>query len=82
MRTASYRVDHGDGSAIFDAPSDNGRHARRLPPGVDAGTDAAQVVAELRRRYPGVKIALVGTSRGTITVATCSSAAPTWPTPS
>lgn len=69
VRTASYWVDHGEGSAIFDAPSDNADGMRddfRL--GADASTDVAQVVAELRRRYPGARIALVGTSRGTITV--------------
>ncbi len=69
VRTASYWVDHGDAYAILDAPSDN---AGGMPDvfrlSAEAATDVRATVAELRRRYPGAKVALVGTSRGTITV--------------
>ena len=69
VRTASYWAGHGDASAIFDAPSDN---AGGMPDvfrlGADAGTDVGAAVSALRRRYPGARVALVGTSRGTITV--------------
>lgn len=69
VRTASYWVEHGNASAILDAPSDN---AGGMPDvfrlGADAATDVRATVAELRRRYPDAKVALVGTSRGTITV--------------
>jgi len=69
VRTASYWTDHGDAYAIFDAPSDNAGgmpDAFRL--GADAATDVAGAVSELRKRYPAARIALMGTSRGTITV--------------
>lgn len=69
VRTASYWIDHGDAYAIFDAPSDNASGMQdvfRLS--VDASTDVEAAVSELRKRYPGAKVALIGTSRGTITV--------------
>jgi hypothetical protein len=69
VRTASYWADHGDAYAIFDAPSDNAggmQDVFRLS--ADASTDVGVTVAELRKRYPNAKVALVGTSRGTITV--------------
>ena len=69
VRTASYWTDHGDAYAIFDAPSDN---AGGMPDvfrlGADTVTDVGGAVSELRKRYPGAKVALLGTSRGTITV--------------
>ncbi|WGS45142.1 lysophospholipase [Burkholderia sp. JSH-S8] len=69
VRTASYWTSAGDAAAIFDAPSDRASgmdDAFRLSDA--ARRDVAAVVAELRKRYPGAKVALVGTSRGTITV--------------
>ncbi len=69
VRTASYWTDHGDAYAIFDAPSDN---AGGMPDvfrlRADTVTDVGGAVSELRKRYPGAKVALLGTSRGTITV--------------
>ena len=69
VRTAAYWAEHGDASAIFDAPSDN---AGGMPDvfrlGEDATTDVGAAVSGLRKRYPGARVALVGTSRGTITV--------------
>ena len=69
VRTASYWADHGDAYAIFDAPSDNAAGMQdvfRLSP--DASTDVEATVLELRKRYPDAKVAMIGTSRGTITV--------------
>ena len=55
---------------IFDAPSD---HAREMPDDFRAGEahrqDVRAVLAEVRRRYPGLPLFLVGTSRGTLSVA-------------
>lgn len=56
---------------IIDAPSD------KLPTGMDDAfresadhvTDLRAVIADLRKRFPGTKIFLVGTSRGTISAA-------------
>jgi hypothetical protein len=69
VRTASYWPAAGDAAVIFDAPSDhhNGMDdVFRLS--AEAVQDVEAVVATLRHRYPSAKIALVGTSRGTITV--------------
>jgi len=69
VRTASYWTDHGDACAIFDAPSDHAggmQDVFRLS--ADASTDVGAAVSELRKRYPDAKVALIGTSRGTITV--------------
>jgi hypothetical protein len=56
---------------VVDAPSD------RLPQGMsdefrmsaEHATDIRAVIADLRKRFPGVRIDLIGTSRGTISVA-------------
>ncbi|WP_322081046.1 hypothetical protein [Burkholderia sp. BCC1972] len=69
VRTASYWTNAGDASVVFDAPSDQ-------VDGMDdefrlseaASQDVAAVMTELKRRYPSSRVALVGTSRGTITV--------------
>ncbi|NIF55116.1 alpha/beta hydrolase [Burkholderia sp. Ax-1724] len=69
LRTASYWTGLGDAAVIFDTPSDH-------PDGMDdpfrlsdpARQDVAAAISVLRQRYPQAKIALVGTSRGTITV--------------
>ncbi len=55
---------------ILDAPSD---HAREMPDHFRAGEahrqDVRAVLAEVRKRYPGLPLFLVGTSRGTLSVA-------------
>jgi hypothetical protein len=55
---------------ILDAPSD---HAREMPDHFRAGEahrqDVRAVLAEVRKRYPGLPLYLVGTSRGTVSVA-------------
>ncbi len=69
LRTAGYWTSAGDAIAIVDAPSDQSsgmNDAFRLS---DANVqDLSAVVAVLRQRFPAAKIALVGTSRGTISV--------------
>jgi hypothetical protein len=55
---------------LVDAPSD------RLPQGMsdefrmsaEHAADVRAVIADLRKRYPGVRIDLIGTSRGTVSV--------------
>ncbi|WP_327205044.1 hypothetical protein [Paraburkholderia kururiensis] len=69
VRTAAYWTKAGDAAVVFDAPSDHAEgmdDAFRLSDA--ASQDVAAVVGELKRRYPSAKVALVGTSRGTITV--------------
>lgn len=69
IRTASYWTGLGDAAAIFDAPSDYASGMNDVFRLSDSAyRDVAAAVDELRQRYPKAKIALVGTSRGTVTV--------------
>jgi len=53
----------------IDAPSDENELSDGYRGGKAQTTDARAVLAELQRRYPGMPIYLVGTSRGTISAA-------------
>ena len=69
IKTASYWINAGQATAMFDAPSDHDTGMSdvfRLSQ--EAAQDVAAAVAAARQRYPGAKVALLGTSRGTITV--------------
>jgi predicted esterase len=69
VHTADFWPAGGDAALLVDAPSDHADgmdDAFRLS--AAAGADAATVVASLRTRFPQARIALIGTSRGTITV--------------
>lgn len=69
IKTASYWTEAGQATAMFDVPSDQDggvSDAFRLGPA--AAQDVAAAVAAVRQRYPGAKVALLSTSRGTITV--------------
>jgi hypothetical protein len=65
-------VKRGVGAAIIDAPSDQqggwgmGDEFRL---GDEHATDVTTVIADLEKRFPGVPLFLVGTSRGTISAA-------------
>jgi len=69
VRTASYWVDRHDAAVLFDTPSD---HANGVDDvfrlGADALKDVEAAVAALRQRFPSARIALIGTSRGTVSV--------------
>ncbi|TAM30381.1 MAG: hypothetical protein EPN59_09480 [Paraburkholderia sp.] len=69
IRTASYWIDHGYAVVQVDVPSDHWRdglsaYTRRTP---DILADQKVVSAEIRKRFPGVKVVLYGTSNGTAT---------------
>jgi hypothetical protein len=69
IKTARYWTDAGQATAMFDTPSDHDAgvdDAFRLSP--QAAQDVSAAVAAARKRYPGAKVALLSTSRGTITV--------------
>lgn len=69
IRTAGYWTSAGDAIAIVDVPSDQSSgmdDAFRLSEA--HAQDLHAVVVALRQRFPDAKIALVGTSRGTISV--------------
>ena len=62
----------GDGfvAAVMDAPSDLwGALSFEFRSGPQHAGDIAAVADDLRKRYPGVKVILVGTSNGTISAA-------------
>lgn len=70
IRTAHYWVEKGYAAVLVDAPSD-----RQYKPmddyyrlGKDALADQKFVIEQVRKRFPRSKLALVGTSRGTVTV--------------
>ena len=62
----------GDGfvAAVVDVPSDHeGGMNDAFRAGAEHAQDVGAIVEDLRRRYPGVKVILVGTSRGTVSAA-------------
>ena len=70
VRTAHFWVQHGYAAVLTDAPSDMQMRGmddyyRRSR---DALADQRAIVAQVRQRFPNSKIALVSTSRGTVTV--------------
>lgn len=75
VRSRQLFVDRGVAVAVMDAPSDQGGgmdDAFRL--GAEHARDVRRVVADLKRRFPGVPVFLVGTSRGTISAASAGRA--------
>ena len=54
---------------VMDGPSDHGELTEEYRAGREQSADARAVIDELKRRYPGLPIYLVGTSRGTISAA-------------
>lgn len=67
VRAREYFRQNGLYAAVIDAPSDykpNGLGGARLS--AEHADDIAAVIADLRKRSPGVPLWLVGTSRGTI----------------
>jgi hypothetical protein len=54
---------------VMDAPSDQGELTDGYRMGEAQSADARAVIAELKRRFPGLPVYLVGTSRGTISAA-------------
>ena len=67
VRSRGLFLRHGIATAVVDAPSDN--HTGMSDPfraGKDHAADIAAVIDDVKKRFPGAKIYLVGTSRGTI----------------
>lgn len=70
VRTAAFWIQQGYAAVLTDAPSDMqlrgmDDYYRRSK---DALADQRAIVAQVRQRFPNSKIALIGTSRGTVTV--------------
>ena len=68
-RSAAEFLRNGILPVVMDAPSDHGELSESYRTGAEQTADAKAVVAELKRRFPGLPIYIVGTSRGTISAA-------------
>jgi len=68
-RSAAEFARNGIVPVVMDAPSDQGELTEGYRMGSDQSADARAVVAELKRRFPGLPVYVVGTSRGTISAA-------------
>lgn len=68
-RSAAEFSRNGVVPVVMDAPSDQGELTEGYRMGAEQSADARAVVAELKRRFPGLPVYVVGTSRGTISAA-------------
>ena len=68
-RSAAEFTRNGVLPVVMDAPSDPSELPEGYRMGSEQSADARAVLAELKRRFPGLPIYLVGTSRGTISAA-------------
>jgi len=69
VRAAPELARDGVQPVVMDAPSDQGELTEEYRVGSAQTVDARAVIAELKHRFPGLPIYLVGTSRGTISAA-------------
>ena len=70
IRTRTRVVDARFAAAIVDAPSDQpGGYSDAFRASPRNAQDVAQIAADLRVRFPGAKLVLIGISRGTISTA-------------
>jgi pimeloyl-ACP methyl ester carboxylesterase len=70
VRSRALFASRGVAVAVFDAPSDqSGGMEDDFRLGAAHAEDIGKVVAEIRKRFPGTPVFLVGTSRGTISAA-------------
>jgi len=69
IRSAHHWIDAGDAVVLVDTPSDHSGGIDELfRRGKDSFADTQAIVAKVRERFPNAKIALVGTSAGTVSV--------------
>lgn len=67
VRTRTLFLKRGIATAVVDAPADNNSGmSDSFRSGNDHATDIAAVIDDVKKRFPGAKIYLVGTSRGAI----------------
>ena len=80
VRARSLLVDDRFATALVDAPSDqSGSYSDSFRASPRHAQDVERIAADLRTRFPGAKLVLVGTSRGTISSAFVGRALPdTW----
>ncbi len=69
VRSRQRYVDMGVATAVVDAPSNLNVMSDAHRMGASHAADVAAVVEDVKRRAPGAKVFLVGTSRGTVSAA-------------
>lgn len=69
VRTRGLFVDNGVATAVIDVPSDVGGMPDGFRISRRHAEDVASVLNDLSARFPGVRVFLVGTSRGTVSAA-------------
>lgn len=68
-RSAEDFARNGIVPVVMDAPSDQGELTEGYRMGAEQSADARAVITELKRRFSGLPVYVVGTSRGTISAA-------------
>ena len=74
VRSRQLFLEQGIATAVIDAPSDVASMSDGFRSGARHARDVAALVADLKRRYAGVRVFLVGTSRGTVSAAHAAAA--------
>ena len=70
VRSRQFFAQEGVAAAVVDAPSDHSAGMQDVFRFAEAHTeDIGKVVADLKKRFPGLPVFLVGTSRGTVSAA-------------
>ncbi len=69
VRSRKLFVEQGIATAVIDVPSDVGAMTDGFRSGARHARDVASIVADLKKRFAGVRVFLVGTSRGTVSAA-------------
>ncbi len=74
VRSRKLFLDQGIATAVIDAPSDVGSMSDGFRASARHARDVAALVADLKRRHPGVRVFFIGTSRGTVSAAHAAAA--------
>ena len=69
VRSRTLFVEQGIATAVVDAPSDVGAMTDGFRSGARHARDVAAIVADLKKRFAGARVYLVGTSRGAVSAA-------------
>ncbi len=69
VRSRKLFLEQGVATAVIDVPSDVGSMSDAFRSSARHARDVASVIADLKKRHAGVRVFLVGTSRGTVSAA-------------
>lgn len=74
VRSRKLFLEQGIATAVIDVPSDVGSMSDGFRSSARHARDVAAVLADLKQRFAGVRVFLVGTSRGTVSAAHAAAA--------